>query len=148
MISILSSKLRLRLNIFRNLHYYFSIRYDGSREKSIPYKSISYSKNTILAVGYCAPMTLGARILRGDKEISIFGNLYKVNADIERLDSYSGHADYDEMIRFLECQDKQKIKHLVLVHGELKSQEFFRDRLGEKGYQHITIPQLGEVISI
>ena len=110
--------------------------------------SISYSKNTVLAVGYCAPMTLGARILRGDKEISIFGNLYKVNADIERLDSYSGHADYDEMIRFLECQDKQKIKHLVLVHGELKSQEFFRDRLGEKGYQHITIPELGEVISI
>jgi len=110
--------------------------------------SISYSKNTVLAVGYCAPATLGARIIRGDKEISIFGNMYKVNADVERLDSYSGHADYSELIQFLDCQDKSKIKHLILVHGEIESQEFFRDRLIEKGYENILIPAQGEGITI
>jgi metallo-beta-lactamase family protein len=110
--------------------------------------SISNSRNTVLAVGYCAPTTLGARILRGDKEISIFGNKYAVNADIERLDSYSGHADYNEMIQFLSCQDIPKIKHLVLVHGDIDAQEFFRDRLAEKGYQNIFIPELGEELAV
>jgi metallo-beta-lactamase family protein len=110
--------------------------------------NISDSKNTILAVGYCAPATLGARILRREKEISIFGTKYQVNADVERLDSYSGHADYNEMIQFLECQDKEKVKHMILVHGDIDAQEFFRDRLAEKGYQHISIPELGEEIVV
>ena len=62
--------------------------------------NISDPKNTVLAVGYCAPSTLGARLLRGDKEVSIHGNIYKVNADIQKIDSYSGHGDYQEMIEF------------------------------------------------
>jgi len=99
-------------------------------------------------VGYCAPTTLGARILRGDKEISIFGNVYQVNANIERLDSYSGHADYNEMLQFLDCQDKGKVKQLILVHGDINAQEFFRDKLIEKGFQHISIPVFGEEIIV
>jgi len=110
--------------------------------------SISDPKNTILAVGYCSPTTLGARILRGDKEISIFGNVYQVKADVERIDSYSGHADYGEMIQFLECQDKEKIQQFILVHGEIDAQEFFRDKLKEKGYDHISIPMQGEEIVV
>lgn len=121
---------------------------EAGRVKHHLANSISYSKNTILAVGYCSPTTLGARILRGDKEISIFGNMYRVNADVERLDSYSGHADYNEMIRFLECQDKSAIKHLALVHGDLKAQEFFKEKLNEAGYQDVVIPELGEEIVV
>ncbi len=121
---------------------------EAGRVKHHLANSISYSKNTILAVGYCSPTTLGARILRGDKEISIFGNIYKVNADVERLDSYSGHADYNEMIQFLECQDKSAIKHLALVHGDLKAQEFFKEKLNEAGYQDVVIPELGEELVV
>lgn len=121
---------------------------EAGRVKHHLANSISYSKNTILAVGYCAPSTLGARILRGEKEVSIFGTVYPVKADIEKLDSYSGHADYNEMIQFLECQDKEKIKQLILVHGDIHSQEFFSDRLKEKGYDKIFIPALGEGIEI
>ena len=106
--------------------------------------SISNPKNTILAVGYCSPATLGARILRGDKEVSIFGTVYQVKADIERLDSYSGHADYREMIQFLDCQDKEQVKQLLLVHGDIDSQEYFRDKLKEAGYENIAIPELGQ----
>ncbi len=121
---------------------------EAGRVKHHLANSISNSKNTILGVGYCAPSTLGARILRGDKEVSIFGTLYPVRADVEKLDSYSGHADYNEMIQFLECQDKEKIKQLILVHGEIHSQEFFKDQLKEKGYDKIFIPELGEGIEI
>ena len=121
---------------------------EAGRVKHHLANNISDSKNTVLAVGYCAPTTLGARILRGDKEISIFGNVYQVNAGIERLDSYSGHADYNEMLQFLDCQDKGKVKQLILVHGDINAQEFFRDKLIEKGFQHISIPVFGEEIIV
>ncbi len=121
---------------------------EAGRVKHHLANSISNSKNTILAVGYCAPSTLGARILRGEKEVSIFGTVYPVRADVEKLDSYSGHADYNEMIQFLACQDKEKVKQLVLVHGEIRSQEFFQDRLKENGFDKIFIPEQGEGMEI
>jgi metallo-beta-lactamase family protein len=121
---------------------------EAGRVKHHLANNISNSKNTILAVGYCSPTTLGARILRGDKEVSIFGNVYKVNADVERLDSYSGHADYNEMLQFLACQDTGKVRQVLLVHGEIDSQDFFRDKLKEKGFNQVLIPELGEEIEV
>lgn len=117
---------------------------EAGRVKHHLANSIAYSRNTILAVGYCAPATLGARILRGDKEVSIFGTVYPVKADVARLDSYSGHADYPEMMSFLECQDKQLLKQLILVHGDTEAQDFFRDKLLENGYAHVSMPVQGE----
>jgi metallo-beta-lactamase family protein len=108
--------------------------------------NLSDSKNTVLAVGYCAPKTLGARLLNGAKEVSIFGTVHIVNADIEKLDSYSGHADYNEMIQYLACQDKEKVSRIMLVHGDIEAQEFFRDKLAEQGYQNVSIPELGEEV--
>jgi metallo-beta-lactamase family protein len=104
-------------------------------------------RNTILAVGYCPRLT-GARILRGDKEVSIFGTNYRVHADVERLESYSGHADFNEMLQFLDCQNRENVKQIVLVHGSIDSQEHFRDRLKEKGFDQVTIPELGDMIAI
>jgi len=121
---------------------------EAGRVKHHLANNISNAKNTILAVGYCSPTTLGARILRGDKEVSIFGNVYKVNADVERLDSYSGHADYNEMLQFLACQDTGKVRQVLLVHGEIDSQDFFRDKLKEKGFNQVLIPELGEEIEV
>lgn len=105
--------------------------------------NISDPKNTVLAVGYCAPTTLGARLLRGDKEVSIHGNLYEVNADIRKIDSYSGHGDYSEMIGFLECQDKSAIKKTFVVHGEYETQKKYSEKLTNEGYSNIEIPAKG-----
>ena len=119
---------------------------EAGRVKHHLANSISNPKNTVLAVGYCSPRTLGAKILRGDKEVSIFGTIYPVKADIERIDSYSGHADYGELIQFLACQDKSQLKKLILVHGEYTAQQFFSDKLKESGYTDIMIPELGETL--
>lgn len=121
---------------------------EAGRVKHHLANSLAYSKNTVLAVGYCAPATLGAKLLNGAKEVSIFGTIHKVNADIEKLDSYSGHADYNEMIQYLECQNKETVDRVLLVHGDLKAQEFFRDKLAEQGYQNVSIPELGEEVVV
>jgi metallo-beta-lactamase family protein len=106
--------------------------------------NIQDKKNTILAVGYCAPTTLGARILRGDKEISIFGEKYIVKADIEKIEAFSGHADYKEMLEFLKCQDKKQIKKVFLVHGEIGPQSFFKEQLEDAGFEDVSMPKKGE----
>lgn len=102
--------------------------------------NITDPKNTILVVGYCSPVTLGARIARGDKEVSIFGTVYPVNAEVRIIDSFSGHGDYNEMIEFLDCQDKKQIQKTFLVHGEYETQVKYSSRLQEAGFSNIQIP--------
>ncbi|MBN1414492.1 MAG: MBL fold metallo-hydrolase [Bacteroidales bacterium] len=108
--------------------------------------SIENPKNTILAVGYCSPPTLGARILRGDKRISIFGNQYTVNASVERIESFSGHADYNEMIEFLGCQDKAIVSGMYLVHGDHSAQLSYKTTLESSGFTNIEIPAQGDEV--
>jgi metallo-beta-lactamase family protein len=104
--------------------------------------NISDDRNTILVVGYCSPVTLGARIARGDKEVSIFGTIYKVNAEVKVIDSFSGHGDYNEMIGFLNCQDKSRLQNTFLVHGEYETQFKYASRLLEKGFSNVLIPSM------
>jgi metallo-beta-lactamase family protein len=117
---------------------------EAGRVKHHLANSISNPRNTILAVGYCAPSTLGARILRGDKEVSIHGNIYPVKADIKRIDSYSGHGDYKEMISFLNCQNKSLLRNTFIVHGEYEAQKIYENHLKDDGFGYTHIPAVGE----
>ncbi|MDP4208032.1 MAG: MBL fold metallo-hydrolase [Bacteroidota bacterium] len=117
---------------------------EAGRVKHHLANSISDSRNTILSVGYCSPSTLGAKIVRGDKKVSIFGTEYEVLADVKRLESYSGHGDYKEMLSFLDCQDKSKVQKVFVVHGEYKSQLHYKEKLEDRGFKNIEIPSIGQ----
>ncbi len=106
--------------------------------------SIENPNNTILAVGYCSPVTLGARILNGAEEVSIFGVKHPVKAKIERIEAFSGHGDYSEMADYLACQDTTQVKKVFLVHGEYEAQSSYKKILEEKGFRDIEIPTAGE----
>ncbi len=121
---------------------------EAGRVKHHIANNIENKRTTILAVGYCAPQTLGARILRGDKSVSIFGRKYKVKATIRTLFSYSGHADYTEISKFLQCQDFSKVKKLFLVHGENDSREFFKNHLTKFGIADINLPVFKDTIEL
>ncbi len=121
---------------------------EAGRVKHHLANSISDRANTILGVGYCAPRTLGARILRGEKAVSIHGVMYPVNAEIRRLDSFSGHGDYKEMAAYLSCQDPSRLKKIFLVHGEYEPQLFYKKYLEEQGFHDIEIPEVGYTAEI
>lgn len=121
---------------------------EAGRVKHHIANNIEDKRTTILGVGYCAPTTLGAKILRGDKVVSIFGTQYQVKAEIRTIDSYSAHADYEELIRFLGCQDKTKIQKIFLVHGEEETQIHFSNTLKENGYDRVYIPSKKEEVTI
>lgn len=106
--------------------------------------NIENPNNTILAVGYCSPQTLGARILEGADEVSIFGVRHPVKAKIEKIEAFSGHGDYNEMADFLDCQDKSQVKKVFLVHGDYDAQLAYKNTLASRGFQNIEIPIAGE----
>jgi len=121
---------------------------EAGRVKHHLANNISEPRNTILVVGYCAPTTLGARIVRGDKEVSIHGNLYQVKAEVKKIESYSGHGDYKEMIGFLGCQDKNAIEKTFIVHGEYETQQKYVGRLIAEGFKNVEIPSRGQEYEI
>jgi metallo-beta-lactamase family protein len=118
---------------------------EAGRVKHHVSNNVENANNTILIVGYCTPTSLGARIQApGLKEISIFGKMHQVKARIARIEAFSGHGDYKEMIDFISCQDKKLLRKLFLVHGEYSVQEFYKDELTKEGFTNIEIPQAGD----
>lgn len=117
---------------------------EAGRVKHHLANNISDPRNTILVVGYCAPTTLGARIVRGDKDVSIHGTIYPVKAEVKMIESFSGHGDYKEMMSFLSCQDKSALAKTFIVHGEYETQKKYVASLTNEGYKHIEIPAKGQ----
>jgi metallo-beta-lactamase family protein len=90
--------------------------------------NIQNPNNTILFVGYCAENTLGWKLRHGFEKVNILGEEYHVRAKIEILDSFSGHADHDELLAYFDRISGPK-ERVFLVHGEQTRSEVFRDAL-------------------
>ena len=121
---------------------------EAGRVKHHLANNIDNPKTTVLCVGYCEPSTLGAKIMRGDKHVSIFGHDYEVRADLRRIESLSGHGDYEELIKYISCQSKRSLKRIFLVHGEAETQEHFKATLNKRGYKRVEIADFREEVEL
>lgn len=103
---------------------------------------------TILIVGYCTPTSLGARIQDPTlRYVSIFGYDHRIRAQVTKIEGFSGHGDYQEMIQyFTACQDVNHIQQTFIVHGEAEAQLTMKDHLYEAGFRRIHIPDKGEEV--
>ena len=106
--------------------------------------NIENKNNTILVVGFCAANTLGRRISDGADEVKIFGKLKKLNADVVTMGSFSAHGDQQEMLDFLQCQEKSKLKRIFLVHGEIDRQRLFKKAILADGFKKVEIPEFDQ----
>ena len=104
-------------------------------------------KSTILFVGYQAPGTLGYNIVNGAKKVKIFGEEIAVNARVEYIEGYSGHADQEGLMNFI-YSFISKPKHIFLVHGEAESQEIFKEKVESETGIPVTIPEFGETYDV
>ncbi|MBC7627296.1 MBL fold metallo-hydrolase [Ferruginibacter sp.] len=140
----------------KNLNYYkgpcviisASGMADAGRIKHHISNNIENSRNTILLTGYCEPGSLGGRLMKHSKEVSIFGQPHEVNAEIGEMRSMSAHGDYEDLCQFLACQDTAQVKKLFLVHGEYDVQLDFRQRLIRKGFADVNIPELHSEVQL
>ncbi|HEX2534022.1 MAG TPA: MBL fold metallo-hydrolase [Chitinophagaceae bacterium] len=114
---------------------------EAGRVKHHISNTVENSRNTVLLTGYCEPNSLGGRLMRGAKEVGIFGIQHEVNAEVAAIKSMSAHGDYEDMSQWLSCQDPRAVEKLFLVHGEYDVQQGFRDRLVHKGFTDVQIPE-------
>ena len=105
--------------------------------------NIENPKNTILIVGFMAKNTLGRRILEHEKEVKIFGDSYRVRAEVRHINAFSAHADYRDILNYIGRLDKKRLKHIFLVHGEPEAQKNLKRLLTEKDYE-VTIMKYGD----
>ncbi|MGN1269684.1 MAG: MBL fold metallo-hydrolase RNA specificity domain-containing protein [Clostridia bacterium] len=103
--------------------------------------------STILFVGYQAPGTLGRRIVDGEKNVKIFGEEIAVNARIEYIEGYSGHADQEWLLNFI-YSFITKPKHIFLVHGEPTGQEILKNKIIDEVGLGVTIPEYGQTYTL
>ena len=110
--------------------------------------NIGQEKNTILIVGYCEPSSLGGHLLRGDKTVNIFHQEYDVKANVQSIKSMSAHGDYEDLLKFMSCQDPKLVKKVFLVHGEYEVQQHFARKLEEVGFKDVEIPEQYQQIEL
>lgn len=115
---------------------------DSGRVKHHIFSTIKHTKNTILFVGYCEKNSLGGQLINGAKSVELFGEDVEVMAEVSQMQSMSAHGDYDDLLKFIACQDPGKLKQLYLVHGEFDVQKDFFERLQRKGYENVIIPEM------
>jgi metallo-beta-lactamase family protein len=121
---------------------------EAGRVKHHIANTVESEKNTILMVGYCSPNSLGYALKNGEKTVQIHGKEKTVRAEIAIMDSFSAHADYNEIIAHLKCQNPSKVKQIFLVHGEIDTQTAFKTRLQEAGFLKVYIPAHHEAINL
>jgi metallo-beta-lactamase family protein len=117
---------------------------DSGRVRHHLRTTISSQKNTVILVGYCEPRSLGGRLIAGDPVVRIFNDEYNVMAEIIAIQSMSAHGDYEDLLHFLSCQDPKLVRQVFLVHGEYDVQQQFAQRIIDKGFKHVAIPEYHE----
>lgn len=121
---------------------------EAGRVKHHLKNNIGDAANTVLLVGYASESSLAGRLKSGDKEVRIFGEFFPVKAKVESMENFSAHADYLEMLRYLECQNPNRVKKMFLVHGEQEALVSWADKLINKGFLNTVIPQKGEEFNL
>lgn len=105
------------------------------------------SDSTILFVGYQAEGTLGRRLIDGTKSVKIFGEDISVNARIEMIEGFSGHADRDGLIQWVKAFSKKPQK-IFIVHGEETGMDEFAQVLEQEFRLQTIIPSRGDTFTL
>lgn len=102
-------------------------------------------ESAVLFVGYQAQGTLGRQILDGARRVKLFGEEIRVNARIEKIEGFSGHADRDGLLEWIGAFQKKPTR-IILVHGEDEVIEKFAETIRERFGIPTEIPSFGDSI--
>jgi len=103
--------------------------------------------STILFVGYQAEGTLGRRLVEGAKKVKLFGEEISVNARIEMIEGFSGHADMVGLLEWIE-KIREKPSRIFIVHGEEEVMKDFANTIRGKFGIETVIPSKGETYDV
>jgi metallo-beta-lactamase family protein len=103
-------------------------------------------KNTVILVGYQALGSRGRSLEEGAAEIKMHGKFVPVKAHIAKVESFSVHADADELVDWLGKAGKPG--KIFVVHGEQGAQEAMANRIVDQLNWNAIVPKPSQVIAI
>ena len=98
---------------------------------------------TVVVVGYQAAGTTGRRVSDGEKQVKILGQWVPVRCKLEKIGGFSAHADWKEVVRWLEGMPAAP-KKVFITHGEPDAAKAMAMRISERFGWPIGVPQYGE----
>lgn len=119
----------------------------GGRIRSHLLHYLGDRRATVLFVGYQAPGTLGRRIQDGAKKVQIDGQYVRVHARVQVLTGYSGHADRDQLLTFVESAG-ESLERVFVTMGEMKSSLFLGQRIHDFFGVDAVVPKRGETHTV
>lgn len=96
--------------------------------------------NTVLLVSFQAQETLGRKLQDGVNPVRIFGDEYRVRAQVATIEGYSAHADQAELLQWASGFDAGRLQAFCLVHGEPDAQAPLQAKLAEAGFPDVQAP--------
>jgi metallo-beta-lactamase family protein len=108
---------------------------------------VTDARNTILFSGYQAGGTRGAKLAAGASEIKIHGEYVPVRAEVAMLDSFSAHADFEEILAWLRQFEVPPLRTFI-THGEPAAADALRSRIEESLGWECHIPEHLESVNL
>ena len=103
---------------------------------------------TIVFVGYQAAGTIGRRILDGEPEVKVLGQWIPVRCRTAKIGGFSAHADWGEVLRWLQGMEGGVPRQTFLTHGEPEAANAMAGHIKEKFGWKMHVPQYGERIEL
>ncbi|MEK7251530.1 MAG: MBL fold metallo-hydrolase, partial [Bacteroidota bacterium] len=110
--------------------------------------SVSDPNNMIMIVGYQAENTLGKKLVMKEPMVNIFGEPHELKAEVVVLNSFSGHADRNELLDYAGKFDKKRLRQTFLVHGDVDQSEKLASGLTEAGFSRVSVPARGDTVQL
>jgi metallo-beta-lactamase family protein len=107
--------------------------------------NIEDPRNTILIVGFQAANTLGRRLVEQLPVVNIFNEPHKRKAEVVVMNSFSGHADKDELFQNVKNCGAKKV---FCVHGETSAIQAFAERIHAELGLEVHAPREREELTI
>ncbi len=109
-------------------------------------------RNRVLFVSYQVQGTLGRRVLDGSNQVSLLGEggkirVIDVNCEVNRIEGFSGHSDYNQIVRFIQ-KLRPKLQEIYVNHGEKRKCESLSYNLSKIFKLPVLHPSVEEAIKI
>lgn len=99
---------------------------------------------TIVFVGFQAAGTTGRRILDGEPEVKILKQWIPVRCRVATIGGFSAHADWKEVLRWLEGMKAGVPSRTFLTHGEPVAANAMAGHIKDRFGWNVHVPQYGE----
>ena len=104
-------------------------------------------RTSVVLAGFQAGGTRGARLAAGERELRIFGEDVRINAEVVSLPGMSAHADASQIIDWLRTLKKAP-RHVYVTHGEPAAADALRCRIERELHWQASVPMLGDTLAL